>query len=206
MSVGPVRAGLELAEESELLSRLRAGDPSAFESLICKYGPRMRASALRLLKNEEDADDVLQDAFVSALRSLGSFEGKSHVETWLHRIAINAALMKLRSRRQAPEQELDEELLPRFARTGAFAEPQRPWSEIPDEPALRDELCREVRRRIDELPEKYRIPLILRDIEELSNDQVAEALNVSVNAARIRIHRARQALRTLIAPYFAPPE
>lgn len=178
---------------------LRAGDPAAFEVLVRCYAGRMREAALRILQNEEDAADAVQEAFVSAFRALERFEEKARVGTWLQRIAINAALMRLRSRRNRHEQDV-EELLPEFHASGPFVEQQGSWAELPEDPLVREELCEHVRRHIAELPDKFRIPLLLRDIEGLDNAELARELGVTVNAAKIRVHRARQALRALLEP------
>jgi len=113
--------------------------------------------------------------------------------------------MRLRSLRRRKEQDV-EDLLPRFLEGGHFESAPRRWSEAADGPAVRAELRQVVRDAIDELPENYRIPLLLRDIEELDNAEVAEHLNISVNAAKIRVHRARLALRELIDPHLAEVE
>jgi RNA polymerase sigma-70 factor (ECF subfamily) len=183
--------------ESALLDRLRQGEPEAFETLVQEYGGSMRAVALRLLMDEADADDAVQDAFLSAFRSLDTFEGRAELGTWLHRITINAALMKLRTKRRRNETDL-EDLLPEFTANGAFSVAQDHWGEGADKPALRAELCRQVRDHIDELPTKFRTPLLLRDIEGLSHKEIGHALDVSENAAKLRVHRARQALRALL--------
>ncbi len=186
-------------DETELLGELRAGKPAAFEQLVRTHGPAMRAVTRRLLRNDEDADDALQEAFLAAFRALANFESRSRLGTWLHRIAVNAALMKLRSRHDRGQVE-SEPCLPRFVGLGVFAEPQERWSELPEDPLVREELCLRVRAAIDELPEPYRVALLLRDIEGLSNEELAAQLETSVNAAKIRVHRARQALRERLAP------
>lgn len=195
---------LTAAEESELVAGLRAGEPGAFERLVREFGPAMRAVARRMLRNDEDADDALQEAFLAAFKAVARFEARSSLGTWLHRIAVNAALMKLRGKQaralaDASQGEPDE-LLPTFVGLGVFREPQARWSEQPEDPLARAELCAEVRRAIDGLPEPYRVALLLRDIEGLSNEDLAAALGVSVNAAKIRVHRGHQALRTLLEP------
>ncbi len=191
-------------EERTLLDGLREGVPHAFEELVRKHAGRMRATALRLLTNETDAEDAVQDAFLSALRSLGTFDGRAKLGTWLHRITINAVMMRLRARGVRNETALDSHL-PEFGENGTFAAAQMRWHEGADTPALRDDLCRRVRSHIEELPDNYRIPLILRDLDELSHREIAEALDVSENAAKLRVHRARQALRDLIEPHLAEP-
>ena len=197
-STSKVGAPEEL-DEAGLLERLRAGDEAAFEELIRLFGGRMLAAARRILGSEEDAQDALQEAFLSAFRKIDTFAGQSKLGTWLHRIAINAALMKLRSRRRRREQDIDE-LLPKFTPGGHFEETPGRWGEAADGPAIRHEIQDVVRAGIDRLPENYRIALYLRDIEELSNDELAEQLGVTVNAAKIRVHRARMALKEVLDP------
>lgn len=186
-------------EEGALLDALRAGREDAFELLVQSYAGRMRATALRILHDPSEADDALQDAFLSAFKSLARFEGRAGLGTWLQRIQINAALMKLRAKKPVEEAEIDE-LLPRFLGLGIHAEPRSCWGEPPDDPVAREELCTHVRAAIQGLPEKFRIPVLLRDIEGLSNEELANHLGISVNAAKIRVHRGRQALRALLEP------
>jgi RNA polymerase sigma-70 factor (ECF subfamily) len=153
--------------------------------------------ARRMMPSEDDARDVVQEALLSAFRSIGSFEGTARLTTWLHRIVVNAALMKLRSRRRRREESIDD-LLPRFDDDGHFAEPVAPW-EVEAETLLeRHETRGMVRRAIERLSENYRSVLILRDIEELDTEETAAALGIQVNAVKTRLHRARQALRTLL--------
>ena len=197
---------LSAGEEAELVSALRAGNASGFERLVRDFGPPMRAVIRRMLKSDDEADDALQEAFLAAFKAVQRFEGRSALGTWLHRIAVNAALMRLRARQsrsqasgQAGGEEVDE-LLPDFVGRGVFRESQGRWCELPEDPLVRSELCAEVRAAIAGLPDVYREALLLRDIEELSNEELAAALGVSVNAAKIRVHRARQALRSLLEP------
>lgn len=198
-SAGTPSAPVEL-DEADLLRRLRAGEDAAYETLVRAYGGRMLAAARRILQREEDAQEAVQEAFLSAFKAIDGFEGASRIGTWLHRIAINAALMKLRRLEHRPERQV-EELLPAHTDGGAFLEPPSSWGEAADGAALRDEARALVREKIAELPEIYRIALTLRDIEGLTNEELAQALGVTVNAAKIRVHRARQALRTLLDPY-----
>lgn len=205
--MGP-RSGTETGsapDEARLIRELRDARPAAFEVLVRTYGPTLRAVAYRLLRNWSDSDDAVQEAFLSAFKALGGFEGKSSLSTWLHRIVLNACLMRIRARRSRPEEAL-EDLLPRFTPGGTFADHPAPWHPPADEPLLRQEEVQVVQRAIDRLPEKFCIPLILRDIEELSNEDLATSLGISVNAAKIRVHRARQALRTLLEPHMGSGE
>ncbi len=188
------------SDEAQLLARLRAGEEAAYEQLVREHGGRMLAAARRILASEEDAREAVQEAFLSAFRGLDRFAGGSRLGTWLHRIAINAALMRLRSLQRRKET-LIEDLLPSYTPGGHFVEPPEAWDEAAHEALLREEAREVVLQKIDELPDPYRIALLLRDIEGLSNEELAEALGVTVNAAKIRVHRGRQALKALLDPY-----
>lgn len=183
-------------DESVLVDALRAGDPRAFETMVRQNAGRMLAVARRLVGNDEEARDVVQDALLSAFRSMARFEGQSRVSTWLHRIVVNTALMKLRTRRRKPEESI-EPLLPSFNDDGHHAIRFSEW-EGADRVLEREEVRKVVRDAIDELPEAYRTVLMLRDIEELSTDEAAEALEITPNTVKTRLHRARQALRTVL--------
>lgn len=189
-------------DDAALLLRLRAGEDEAFEELVRTYGSRLLAVTRRMLPTEEDARDAVQDAFLSAFRSLDRFEGHARLYTWLHRIAVNAALMRLRTRRRKPEEPLDP-LLPVYDKDGHHIERFSSWAEPADRALERQETRALVRRLIGELPESYRTVLVLRDIEGLDTAETAERLGVTPTAAKIRLHRARQALRTLLAPHFS---
>ena len=188
-------------DESGLLARLRANEESAFEEFVRAYSPRLFLVARRIVGNDEEARDVIQEAFLSAFRGLDRFAGDSRLSTWLHRIVINTALMKLRRRRRKPEESI-EPLLPGFQSDGHYAERFRAWTEPADRALSRKETQAAVRRHIDELPESFRTVLLLRDIEGLSTEETASLLETTPNAVKIRLHRARQALRTLLAPHF----
>lgn len=187
------------ADEAALLEALRAGDEAAYERLVRENSPRMLAVARRMLRNEEDALEVVQDAFLSAFRGLDRFAGSSRISTWLHRITVNAALMRLRTRRRKPETSI-EELLPRFLEDGHHAEPPGAWRWSGEELLRRKEAREAVRAGIEKLPENYRNVLLLRDIEELDTAEVAQLLDLTPGAVKTRLHRARQALHALIDP------
>jgi RNA polymerase sigma-70 factor (ECF subfamily) len=187
--------------EAELLAGLRAGDGAAYERLVRTYGGRLLTVARRFLPSEEDARDALQDAFLSAFRAIANFQEDARVSTWLHRIVINAALMKLRSRRRKPEEPIDD-LLPTFSEDGHRENAGPAWKETAENALQQQETRALVRACIDRLPESYRTVLLLRDIEELDTEETARLLDISPNAVKIRLHRARQALRTLLDPHF----
>lgn len=183
--------------EAQLIARLQAGDDAAFEEVVRGYGPQLLAVIHRYLPDDSDAHDALQETFVSVFRAIGNFQSGSSLGTWLHRIAVNAALMKLRRRRRKPEQSLDD-MLPKFHLDGHRAEPRGSWSEVPDEAALGRETRDLVRSAIDKLPESYRTVLLLRDIEERPTEEVADLLELTPANVKTRLHRARQALRELL--------
>jgi RNA polymerase sigma-70 factor (ECF subfamily) len=188
-------------EEHRLLGRLRAGEDRAFDELVRLAAGRMLAVARRMLRREEDAQDAVQQAFLSAFRSLDRFDGRSRLTTWLHRITVNACLMQLRAQRRRPERAI-EDLLPMFASDGHQTVASRPWRTEAACATGSAEVRELVRTKIDELPEQYRVVLVLRDLEELSTEETAEVMSISVNAVKTRLHRARQALRALLDPYF----
>ena len=193
--------GVSVAAEAELLARLRAGEDDAFEELVRQNAGRLLAVARRYLKSEEDAQDVVQETFLSAFRSLDRFEGGSRLSTWLHRIAVNAALMKLRTRRRKPEESI-EDLLPRFLEDGHPVRSAIPWRPLSDELLGQKQTRALVQGCIDRLPESYRHVLLLRDIEEFDTEETARILGISANAVKTRLHRARQALRGFLNPHF----
>lgn len=191
----------EESEERALLARLRAGDERAYETLVRTQGARMLAVARRYAANDVEAQEAVQDAFVSAFRALPGFQGASRLSTWLHRITVNAALMRARGQARRREQDLDE-LLPKFSRGGHFVDDPVAWHATTESDLERGETRALVRSAIDELPENYRTVLVLRDIEEWEVAAIAEHLCITPNAVKVRVHRARQALRTLLDPHF----
>lgn len=194
---GPREPGPSARGETALLDGLRAGRDWAYEELVRAQGARLLAVARRLLMDEEEARDVVQEAFLSAFRSIDRFQGSSRLSTWLHRIAVNAALQKLRARRRRKETPI-EDLLPGFQEDGHQLEPAVEWR--PSGDLEREETRSLVRSSIDRLPETYRTVLVLRDIEELDTAETARLLEVNENTVKVRLHRARQALRGLLDP------
>lgn len=190
------------AEDAGFIPALRAGDDAAFEKLVRLYGGRLYAVAKRFLHNEEEAHDAVQDAFLSAFRAIDRFEGHARLSTWLHRITVNAALMKLRTRRRKSEESIDE-LLPKFLEDGHRADPGPEWKQPAEELLQRKETRAVVRACIDQLPDNYRSVLLLRDIEARDTAETAQLLRLSPNAVKIRLHRARQALRALLDPHLS---
>ena len=185
--------------DDRILASVRAGDESACEALVRQHSGRMRAVARRFLRAEEDCTDAVQDAFFSAFRSLHGFENKSTLGTWLCRIVVNVCLMRLRTRSRRREVRIDD-LLPSFDESGRHSRPIRPWEDQALARLTRAETRAHVRACIDRLPHSYREILVLRDIEELDTEQTARQLGIAPGAVKTRLHRARQALRTLLEP------
>ena len=185
-------------EESALVQRAIANDQTACAAIVNTYGPQMMAVARRFMRCDDDCNDALQDAFISAFKSLSRFEASARLSTWLHRITVNACLMKLRSTASKNETSIDE-LLPTFDWTGHHTKSFPPVT-TPESQLEQSETRAMVRRAIDQLPDAYRTILILRDIEELDTTETARLLETSEGNIKTRLHRARQALRTLLEP------
>jgi RNA polymerase sigma-70 factor (ECF subfamily) len=197
----PVPSATDVTPGSEeaLMAAMQAGEEAAFEQVVREYGPRLLAVTRRMLGREEDAQDAFQDALLSAFKAIGSFKSEARLSTWLHRITVNAALMKLRTQKRQTRN--IEDLLPRFHDDGHRQNPDPAWAIAHDTAVADRETRAVVRQFIDELPDAYREVIVLRDIEERSTEETATALGVNEGVVKTRLHRARQALRTLLAPY-----
>jgi RNA polymerase sigma-70 factor (ECF subfamily) len=180
--------------DADLVARLQRGDDTAFEAIVRTHSGRLLSVARRFLGNNEDAQDAVQDAFIRAYKAIHTFEARAQLHTWLHRILVNTALMKLRERRRRPTESI-EELLPSYTNDGHQAVAARDWSDAVLE---RKETAALVREAIDRLPDQYREVLLLRDMEEKDTAEAAEILGTTSNVVKVRLHRARQALRTLL--------
>ncbi|HJZ93912.1 MAG TPA: sigma-70 family RNA polymerase sigma factor [Gemmataceae bacterium] len=180
---------------------MQVTDAAAFEACVRMHCGRLLVVARRILRNDEDANDAVQDAFLSAFKGISQFKGQSLLGTWLHRIVVRAALGRLRRRNRHPERSI-EDLLPHFGDDEHQIDLPVPWQEAPDWSLQQEELSELVRRCIDRLPDDYRIVLLLRDIERLDSQETAQALETSLGVVKTRLHRARQALRTLLDPHF----
>jgi RNA polymerase sigma-70 factor (ECF subfamily) len=194
-------ATMRTRTEATLIDRLRGGDTTALEGLMERFAPRVYRLAYGITHNEADAEEVVQDVFLSLFRKIDGFEGRAALGTWIYRITVNAALIKRRGKRVELEVFLEDHL-PTFRedghREGDRAWLLADWSESPEEELLSDETRRMVRRMIASLPDRYRVVLLLRDLEELSNEETAEILGDSVASVKSRLHRARMALREQI--------
>ncbi|MFA6046144.1 MAG: sigma-70 family RNA polymerase sigma factor [Phycisphaerales bacterium] len=185
-----------IAAEAGLLARLRAGEDAAFAELVRTHSGRMLVVARRIVGSETDAEDVVQEAFVSAFKNMAKFDGRSTLGTWLHRIAVNAALMKRRRARSRPETSIDA-MLPQFD-NGFHKERPEPFESVTNTPGG-GILDREtILAALDELPDEFREVVVLRDIEGLDSKAAGESLGIRDSLVRQRLHRARQALMKLL--------
>jgi RNA polymerase sigma-70 factor (ECF subfamily) len=189
-------------EDRQLVSRAQAGDISAFEALVEAHRDKVYGLALRMTRSEADAAEITQDTFLSAYQHLKDFRGDAAFGSWVHRIAANNALMRLRHRRvvQAAEGELQG---PEFTERGSLADyPAQDWSRTAEGKILDAELGRAIQEATDRLPEGYREVFLLKDLEGLSYEQIAEATGDSIPAIKSRLHRARLALREAIDRFY----
>jgi len=179
----------------EIVARVQNGETEAFEELVRKHGRRVYRSLLGIVGSAEEAEDALQDAFLKAFQHLSRFEGRSRFSTWLVRIAINTGLQRVRSRKEFDSlDEENEEFRPRNIQA---------WTDTPEDCYSREELKRLVEREVMKLPGKYRVALMLRDLEELSTEEAAATLGLSVPGLKARVLRGRLMLRESMVQYFS---
>ncbi len=190
----------EINQDRELLERIRAGDKTACDDCVLVHSPGIYRLALRLMRDPADAEDVVQETFLSAFKGIDRFDGRSGLSTWLYRIAFNAAMMRLRRRRP--------EFVPVDATDEAEGDLPIPeamvdWCLLPEQELVRSEAREEMERAIGELPPKLRAVFVMRELEELSTEETAQALGISEQAVKTRLHRARLLLRERLSSYFA---
>jgi RNA polymerase sigma-70 factor (ECF subfamily) len=188
-------------DEPRLLSQAAGGDAGALETLMNRYSTRVYRLAYGITRNQADAEEIVQDVFLQLVLKGGGFEGRAAVGSWIYRVTTNVALNKRRGKRRELETSLDD-CLPTFKADGHRDGPREflvaDWSRRPDDELLSGESRRILEDAIARLPEHYRAVLVLRDVEELSNEEVADIVGDSVAAVKTRLHRARMALRELL--------
>lgn len=193
--------------DPELLTRLRKGDAGALEVLMSRYAARVYRLAYGITRNQADAEEVAQDVFLTICRKGDTFAGRSALGSWIYRVTTNAALNKRRGKRQELETSLEEHM-PKFKadghREGDRAWVLADWSQDPERDLLAGETRAVLNRALDGLPEHYRAVLVLRDVEELSSEAVAEVLGESIASVKSRLHRARLALREQLTRHLGP--
>ena len=193
------KVGEPTDDESVLVNAARKGDIAAFEQLVRRYDRNVFRIAQHITQNREDAEDVVQDAFLKAYQNLGQFQGQSKFYTWLVRIAVNEALMRLRRRRPERMVSLDEDV-----KTEEDSMPREiaDWTPNPEQQYNQAELKDILSRTIQGLPTSFRTVFVLRDVEGLSTEETAEALGLSIPAVKSRLLRARLQLRERLTKYF----
>ncbi len=193
------KVGEPTNDETRLVDAARGGDVGAFEQLVKRYDRNVFRIAQHITQNREDAEDVVQDAFLKAFQNLGQFQGQSKFYTWLVRIAVNEALMRLRRRRPERMVSIDEDV-----KTEDDSIPREiaDWSPNPEQLYNQGELKEILQKTIQGLPESFRTVFILRDVEGLSTEETADALGLSVPAVKSRLLRARLQLRERLTKYF----
>ena len=187
------------ADETTLVAQSREGDTAAFGELVRRYEGKIFRLAQHVTQNREDAQDVLQETFMKSYEHLDQFQGNSKFYTWIVRIAVNQALMKLRRRKTDKSVSLDENI-----DTGedTMVREIAAWDEDPEQRFSRDELGGILDTAVQSLEPPYRSVFVLRDIDELSTEETAEALGLSVPAVKSRLLRARLQLREKLTRYF----
>ena len=190
----------------ELVRKAQRGDGSAFAELVGRHQRQLYRLALRMTGSEADAQEVLQEAFLNAYQKLPNFRGEAQFSSWLYRIAANSALMRLRRKRRAPDALTDQPLElqgPRFSAEGYLDPgPRSDWSQRADEKMMDRELGTAIDQAVAGLPEDYRTVFLLKDVDGLSNEEIAGALDLTVPAVKSRLHRARLALREKLGEFF----
>lgn len=189
---------IEGLSDAELVEMLRGGDKAAFTELLQRYSEKAHHLAVRITRDQEDAEEILQDVFLTVFNKINLFEGKSAFSSWLYRITVNTAFMKLRKRKQQAAQSLDD----------VTQTIQETWVGTGSDScdigyiSTRHELRSALEDAIERLPDDYRAIFVLRDVDGLSNHEVGEILNLSVAAVKSRLHRSRLMLRRKLKKFY----
>ncbi len=189
---------MERTQDRLLVAGLQAGDQAAVRELAVRYGPRIQQLAMRHMKNREDAEEVTQDVLLKVHRKIHAFRGDAALSSWIYRITFNTAMSRLRQNRAArvaaQERDRVEALLETGEQVRTLADPAD-WSRMPDEHVMRAQLREALAAAVAELPEIYRAPVVLRDIEGLTTEEASSRLKVKDQTLKSRLHRGRLMLR-----------
>jgi len=188
-------------EDVELVRRARSGDLNAFELLLGRHQQRVLRVVLSIVKEPMDAEEVAQEVFLTVFEKIDKFRGDASFTTWLHRVAVNAALMQRRKKKADRSVPLDE-VMPAFDDKGMIAANVGDWTERAEDPVLQQEARVVIEAAVDKLEEIYRTVFTLRDIQGFSTEETAGILDLSIAAVKTRLHRARLFLRSELADYF----
>lgn len=193
----------EPVSDLELVERVKAGDVDAYEQLVRMYDRRVFRIVQHIVQNREDAEDIVQDAFLKAYQNIDRFQGNSKFYTWLVRIAVNEALMKLRKRKTSKTVSMDDDVQ---TEDGSIPREFADWAPNPEQMYGSDETAEILKKTIQGLPPTFRTVFVLRDVENLSTEETAQMLDLSVPAVKSRLLRARLQLRERLARYFKKPQ
>jgi len=198
-TIQPVASENDLNPDLALVEKVRAGDVAAYDALVRKYERQIFRIAQHITQNREDAEDVMQDAFVKAFEKLDQFQGNSKFYTWLVRIAVNESLMRLRKRRTGRVVSMDDEIL---TEEGSVPRDFADWAPNPEDNYSQAELAEILKKTIQGLPPGFRVVFVLRDVDGLSTEETAQTLGLSIPAVKSRLLRARLQLRERLSRYF----
>jgi RNA polymerase sigma-70 factor, ECF subfamily len=195
---------MDRTQDRQLIARLEAGDEDAVKELADRYSHRIFQMAMRHMKNRQDAEEITQDVLVKVCRQVGRFRGDAALSSWIYRITFNTAMSRLRSHRAARAADEDRERVLAGRRDGEDRPAPRQvadWSRMPDEELLRLQLRESVSAALAELPEIYRVPVVLRDIEGLSTHEASTRLKLKDQTLKSRLHRGRLLLRSRLRAF-----
>jgi len=188
--------GTRVTKDTELVRRIKQGDGTAMEEIVKRYSNKVYSLAFHITHNTSAAEEIMQDVFLTVVAKVGTLENDAYFATWLYRVTTNAAYGFLRKEKkyteQTPMEDIDHDQIQGFD-----------WSELPDDVLLSDESKNIIRRAIDALPESMRTIVIMKDVEGLKNEEIAEALGLSLPAVKSRLHRGRLMLRDTLSVYFS---
>jgi len=189
---------MDRTQDRQLITRLQSGEEAAVHELAERYSPRIFQLAMRHVKNREDAEEITQDVLVKVYRKIDAFRGDSALSSWIYRITFNTAMSRLRTDRAVRVADQEHERL--LAAEESESRERRPrqqadWSSLPDEELLRLQLRTAIQNAIQELPEIYRAPVVLRDIQGLTTEEASSRLHVKDQTLKSRLHRGRLMLR-----------
>jgi len=192
---------LAIRDDAELVKRLKAKEPTAMDELVNGYSGNIYGLALKLLKNQPDAEDVVQDTLLKVFEKIDTFRGESALSSWIYRIALNFSYMKIR-KGSRNEYAPIEDHMPKFEKNGMHLNPVGSWADKAEDKLLRKEMKSHIVENIEKLSEKYKTVLVMRDIQGLSSSEVAEITGMTIPAVKSRLHRARLFLRDGLSSYY----
>lgn len=188
--------GTRLPKDTELIGRVKQGDGDAMEEIVKRYSNKVYSLAFHITHSSSAAEEIMQEVFLTVISKVGTLENNAYFATWLYRVTTNAAYGYLRKEKkyieQTPMDEIDHDQIVGFD-----------WSELPDDVLLSDESKNIIRQAIDALPESMRTIVIMKDVEGLKNEEIADSLGISLPAVKSRLHRGRLMLRDALSAYFS---